>query len=128
MKKITYTMKLLSSLIVSPRSGQALYKEIDEFCLSPYVKIPDTKDDEKHEVRVVYPFYQYGEYERYDPEHANYYLPGSSVKGALLQHKRKGFKLMADDVPVPNLSIVLRSLWKAQYLDDVGKAGFALFF
>ena len=67
MKKITYTMKLLSSLIVSPRSGQALYKEIDEFCLSPYVKIPDTKDDEKHEVRVVYPFYQYGEYERYDP-------------------------------------------------------------
>ena len=92
MKKITYTMKLLSSLIVSPRSGQALYKEIDEFCLSPYVKIPDTKDDEKHEVRVVYPFYQYGEYERYDPEHANYYLPGSSVKGALLQHKRKGFK------------------------------------
>ena len=68
----------------SPRSGQALYKEIDEFCLSPYVKIPDTKDDEKHEVKVVYPFYQYGEYEKYDPEHANYYLPGSSVKGALL--------------------------------------------
>ena len=67
MKKITYTMKLLSSLIVSPRSGQALYKEIDEFCLSPYVKIPDTKDDEKHEVKVVYPFYQYGEYENMIP-------------------------------------------------------------
>ncbi|WP_050641182.1 MULTISPECIES: hypothetical protein [Clostridia] len=128
MKKITYTMKLLSSLIVSPRSGQAFYKNIDEFCLSPDDKLADIKSDKKHEIKVVYPFYQYGEYERYDPEHANYYLPGSSVKGALLQHKRKGFKLMADDVPVPNLSIVLRSLWKAQYLDDVGKAGFALFF
>lgn len=128
MKKITYTMKLLSSLIVSPRSGQAFYKDIDEFCLSPDVKLPDTKSGEKHEFKVIYPFYQYGEYEKYDPEHANYYLPGSSVKGALLQNKRKGFKLMADDVPVQNFSIVLRSLWKAQYLEDCEKAGFGLFF
>ncbi len=128
MKKITYVMNLLSSVIVSPRSGQALYKGIDEFCLSPDVEIPDSESNEKHEFKVIYPFYQYGEYKKYDPEHVNYYLPGSSVKGALLHRKMSGTKLMADDVQVPSSAIVLQSLWKAQYLEEEKKAKFALFF
>lgn len=128
MKKITYTMELLSSLIVSPRSGQAFYKGIDEFCMSPDAWIPDNKSNEKHEVKVVYPFYQYGNYEKYDPEHTDYYLPGSSVKGALLHQKMSGNHLMADDVPVPNSRVVLRNLWKAQFLEEENKAKFAPFF
>lgn len=31
MKEIKYEMQTLSSLILSPRSGQALYKDVDEF-------------------------------------------------------------------------------------------------
>lgn len=128
MKKITYTMKLLSSLIVSPRSGQALYKDVDEFCMSPDTRIPDDKSNGKHEVKVVYPFYQYGNYEKYDPVHADYYLPGSSIKGALLYQRLPGNHLMADDVPVPNSRIVLRNLWKAQFLEEEDKAKFSPFF
>lgn len=127
MKKITYTMKLLSSLIVSPRSGQALYKDIDEFLVSP-VEIYDNKSNEKHEVKVVYPFYQYGQYEKYDPKHTDYYLPGSSIKGALLHQTMQGNHLMADDVPVSNSRIVLRNLCKAQFLEKEEDAKFAPFF
>lgn len=128
MKKITYTMKLLSSLIVSPRSGQAFYNGIDEFCRHPDVEIPHNKSNEKHEVKVVYPFYQYGNYEKYDPDHTDYYLPGSSIKGALLHQRIPGDHLMADDIPVPNSGVVLRNLWKAQFLEEEGKAKIAPFF
>lgn len=127
MKKTTYTIKLLSSLVISPRAGQALYKEIDEFCLLPNAEIPDSKSNNKQEVKVVYPFYQYGEYKKYDPEHASYYIPGSSMKGALRQHKMDGIYLMVDDVTVPNSEVALRILWKAQYLEEEEKAKFAPF-
>lgn len=68
MKKITYAMHLKSSVIVSPRSGQALYKGIDEFCMTPEAEILVSEVIKKREVKVVYPFYQYGEYKKYDPE------------------------------------------------------------
>jgi hypothetical protein len=32
---------------------------------------------------ILYPFYRYGEYESFDRSNAKYYVPGSSVKGAL---------------------------------------------
>lgn len=128
MKKTTYTMQVLSSLIVSPRSGQALYKDIDTFAVSPKLDEPDKKSDKEPEIKVVYPFYQYGEYEKYDPEHADYYLPGSSVKGALLHHAIPGNHIMADDIPVSNSDMVLRNLRKAQFLKDEKKAAFDLFF
>lgn len=128
MKKITYAMHLKSSVIVSPRSGQALYKGIDEFCMTPEAEIMVSKVVKKREVKVVYPFYQYGEYKKYDPEHGNYYLPGSSVKGALQRRKSMGNHLMADDILVSNSDIVLRTLWKAQYLEMENKAVFEPFF
>lgn len=128
MKKITYAMHLKSSVIVSPRSGQALYKGIDEFCMTPEAEIMVSKVVKKREVKVVYPFYQYGEYKKYDPEHGNYYLPGSSVKGALQRRKSMGNHLMADDILVSNSDVVLRTLWKAQYLEMENKAVFEPFF
>ena len=126
MKKITYTMKFLSSTIVSPRAGQAFYYGIDTFCREPVLCSSDPK--EAKTVKVVYPFYQYGMYEKYDPDHAEYYLPGSSVKGALLQKNDKKIHIMADDIPVAREQIVLKNLEKAQYVDEYNDADFKLFF
>ena len=128
MRKISYKLELLSSLIVSPRSTQALYTGIDEFCQIAKTELPIWESKEEQETKVVYPFYQYGAYTRYDPEHAEYYLPGSSIKGVLMAAQEKEYDLIADDITVPNSKIVLRNLWKAQYLQDPQKAAFAIFF
>lgn len=77
---------------------------------------------------MVYPFYQYGAYKKYDPEQGDYYLPGSSVKGALQRRNSMENYLMADDVLVSNSDIVFRTLWKAQYLEMESKAVFEPFF
>ena len=111
MRKISYKLELLSSLIVSPRSTQALYTGIDEFCQIAKTELPIWESKEEQETKVVYPFYQYGAYTRYDPEHAEYYLPGSSIKGVLMAAQEKEY-----------------DLWKAQYLQDPQKAAFAIFF
>lgn len=126
MKKITYTMEFLSSTIVSPRAGQAFYYGIDTFCREPVLCPSDPKGAKT--VKVVYPFYQYGMYEEYDPDHAQYYLPGSSVKGALLQKNEKNIHIMADDIPVAREQIVLKNLEKAQYVSEYNEADFKLFF
>lgn len=135
MKKITYEMELLSSLIISPRAGQAFYYELDftnDLKLDKSLEgLANVNTDKK--IKVVYPFYQYGEYTKYDPEHAEYYIPGSSVKGALLQKDMKHINshkvaLMADDIPVDKKSIVLRNLMKVQYAEQKDKAEFKPFF
>lgn len=128
MKKITYTMQLLSSLVVSPRAGMALYRGIDEFCEAPELELVDLASVKTRVVKVIYPFYQYGEYRKYDPKHARYYLPGSSIKGALQSKKAAVGSFMVDDVMIPNASISLRNLYKAQYLEDEQAAGFGAFF
>ena len=92
MKEIKYEMQTLSSLILSPRSGQALYKDVDEFETASEVS-----NNKGKEVNCIYPFYQYGEYEKYHPQDAEYYIPGSSVKGALLKDNNRNI-LMAEDV------------------------------
>ena len=48
MKEIKYEMKVLSSLILSPRSGRALYKDIDEFEASAEVS-----NNKKKEVSCI---------------------------------------------------------------------------
>lgn len=126
MKKITYTMKTLSSVIVSPRAGQAFYADVDN--LPPDLKAKDPVTAKEQSVKVVYPFYRYGEYAEYNPAQASYYLPGSSIKGALQWSRQRPTRLMADDVPIPNERIVLRNLWKAQYVQESSEAKFDVFF
>lgn len=118
MKKIKYQIEFLSSAVVSPRSAQALYKGVDLFSSPAELDRPDFQN--KKDVKLIYPFYQYGEYRTYNPLNARYYLPGSSVKGALQQKKKSKVKFMVDDLFIPNNQIVLRNLWKVQYL-DLGK-------
>lgn len=76
-KKYTYELETISDLVLSPRAQNCFYKDshfsaelISDFHL-------------KGNVKIIYPFYQYGLYERYQPNTAQYYIPGSSIKGAI---------------------------------------------
>jgi hypothetical protein len=128
MKKVAYQLTTLSSLIVSPRSDRAFYRDLDdsieEFCSK------QSDDDnnnnkqklDKSKLKIIYPFYRYGEYESYSPEQAEYYLPGSSIKGALTNPNGEGpntsHKFMFDDIKIDGGSVVLCNLYKLQYINE----------
>ncbi|MDR1134558.1 MAG: hypothetical protein LBL49_00020 [Clostridiales Family XIII bacterium] len=124
MEKINYTLHTLSSLIVSPRANTAFYKELGGF-QDISGEVPFLAKDK---LKLIYPFYQYGEYIEYAPENAVYYLPGSSVKGALFCGSSIPGGFMVDDVAVQNSDIVLRNLNKLQFLEDEQKACIKVFF
>lgn len=125
METISYHLTPCSGLIVSPRSALAFYKDLDEFSLE---KVEDSEYLAKNRLKVIYPFYQYGIYTAYNPDAAEYYLPGSSIKGALCRGTSVEGGLMSDDVRIPGNYIVLRNLYKVQYLEEVAEACFAPFF
>ena len=124
MQKIVYKIIPQSSLILSPRSTVAFYGDAKGF------EITASKIESKllclDKLRVIYPFYRYGEYLEYLPEKAEYYIPGSSIKGALWK-KENVFQIMVDDIEVPRTGIALRNLYKGQYL-GTDKKKFAVFF
>lgn len=138
MKKVAYQLTTLSSLIVSPRSDRAFYRDLDdsieEFCSK------QSDDDnnnnkqklDKSKLKIIYPFYRYGEYESYSPEQAEYYLPGSSIKGALTNPNGEGpntsHKFMFDDIKIDGGSVVLCNLYKLQYVNDAKNTCFETFF
>jgi hypothetical protein len=125
---MTYKLNTLSGLIASPRANAALYEELDGFSLEKLNA--EAEYLEKSKLKVIFPFYQYGEYTEYVPESAEYYLPGTSVKGMLCQGSSTPVDVMADDVQIHNDSIVLRNLYKVQYLkdEDEQKARYNVFF
>jgi hypothetical protein len=125
MVRFTYKLTTLSSLIVSPRANLAWYGDLNEFSLADIKEDPYLSEDK---LKIIYPFYQYGEYEKHAPNSAKYYLPGSSIKGALCGRSPAPFRCMVDDIPVCNDSIVVRNLYKAQYLKEEQQADFDVFF
>ena len=126
MLKFTYRLEMLSSIIISPRASKGWYKALDEFS---FKDIPDqTEYLDRSRLKVIYPFYQYGEYTTYSPKDADYYIPGSSIKGALLDRYTMPGSCMVDDVSVDNSSIVLRNLYKVMYLKNDMVPEFDVFF
>lgn len=126
MEKFTYRLSTISSLIVTPRANLALYVDLKDFSGNQIQE--NSQFLLKKNLKVIYPFYQYGEYDGYNPSGASYYLPGSSLKGALCQKKYKTSKIMVDDVLIPNDDIVLRNIFKAQYLEEENEACISEFF
>jgi hypothetical protein len=106
LKKYTYQLKTLSKVILSPRQQQAFYRGID---------FKNEEQKIKDNINVIYPFYQRGEYTRYQREN-QYYIPGSSIKGALLANEEgtPHPKLFVDDLPLNAQNIVLSQLNKLQ--------------
>lgn len=116
MVKVTYRLKTLSSLVASPRASLALYRTLEQF------KPEEIPKELREKCKVIYPFYQVGTYEKYDKDNACYYLPGSSVKGALRRGQTGPLKLMVDDIPVANTATALKTLQKVQYLKSESQA------
>ena len=111
LKKYTLKLKTLSPVSLSPRESYCYYKDIDY-------------DDEVSDANIIYPFYHYGEYERFDSG-AQYYIPGSALKGSLEaplpEQEKKEMKLYVDDIEVGYENLFLTTPNKLQFirsLDD----------
>ena len=112
-----YSLTMETDVILSPRQAGAFYK---------VAALDDGEAEKMKEYKIIYPFYQYGEYERYDPDEAQFYIPGSSIKGALTAgdriDDRKPLALFVDDVRVNHSrEIEVRSLAKFQYLASLAE-------
>lgn len=109
LKKFGYYLETISSMPLSPRAQKARYAGID------FDSEKISKQDGKN-INIIYPFYQYGEYHSEQPE---YYIPGSSIKGAMKRELRDDFgRFMVDDIPVQSEDIELRQLYKVQNLPE----------
>jgi hypothetical protein len=115
MQRFKYELTAISSVIASPRSNLAFFPEIEGY-----------KD--KVDAKIIYPFYRYGDYQCYEPNQAEYYLPGSSVKGALKGGRDCKESFYVDDIMLKPEYIVLRNLYKVQNLNTEKDSVIKIFF
>lgn len=104
----------LSYCIISPREPQAFYAGID---------FDKELGGELKGTNIIYPSYRYGTYDIYNPDKAEYYIPGSSIKGSLLRTAEKDVndirkQLMVDDIVLECGQIKLKKIWKYQNIHN----------
>lgn len=122
LKKYNYQLKTISKLVLSPREHQGYYLAAGDFEAKQVklaYKATETSDVES--IKIIYPFYQYGAYNGYRPQDTQYYIPGSSIKGAICADLQKPttFKLMVDDIAITSSdSLKLNHLYKLQHASD----------
>ena len=112
--------KTISPVILSPRMEKALYKGVD----FKEIIMKDTKIEKVENINIIYPFYSYDDRDLLSEinfSYSNeYYIPASSLKGALLGSKKdeeeNSFrsKLLFHDVKIRDIK--LKNLYKFQYL------------
>ena len=117
----------VSPVILSPRIEKALYKGID------FIEVVDNTKNlkiEKEEniinINFVYPFYSYEDRDLLPEKNfsyaSKYYIPASSLKGALLVDKTDKdesmlrSKILFRDISIGSQYIELNNLYKFQYL------------
>lgn len=117
--KITLSFKTLSYVISSPRESQAFYKGVD----FEEKDIKLSSIDGINKINIIYPFHQYGQYKKYDDSNKQYYIPASTIKGAIFNNDIKNMlgysnkTIMVDDAIINNRdNITLKQLMKIQYL------------
>lgn len=121
MMKLKFTT--ISPVILSPRMEKALYKDVD---------FKEVKEIEKVDnIKVVYPFYTYESrdllFEKCFSYAKEYYIPASSLKGALLGSKKSRdensfrSKILFEDIKISKEYIELKRLYKFQYLYQENK-------
>lgn len=123
MEKQTREFKTVSFVCLSPRESKAFYKKVDfEEIKKEWIKEEEEKEKKEMQgkINIIYPFYSYGEYDELYSDDLEYYIPGSSIKGAILNKeiKEKQFRVMVDDACIKKDSITLKRLKKFQYLID----------
>ena len=121
MMKLKFTT--ISPVILSPRMEKALYKDVD---------FKEVKEIEKVDnIKVVYSFYTYESrdllFEKCFSYAKEYYIPASSLKGALLESKKSRdensfrSKILFQDIKISKEYIELKRLYKFQYLYQENK-------
>lgn len=116
--------KTISSVILSPRGENALYMGIDFAGITKNGNIGIESNGDK--VKMIYPFYSYEDRNfnsNYSFEFSEkYYIPGSSLKGALLSNQNEAIdgsirrKILVKDIELKKTQIELNNIFKFQYL------------
>ncbi|MGP1370467.1 MAG: hypothetical protein ACTTKU_04700 [Eggerthia catenaformis] len=123
MMKIKFTT--ISPVVLSPRMEKALYKDVD-FKKIADINMINLARKERENIKIVYPFYSYDSRDLL-PENEflyakEYYIPASSLKGALLGMKRDEKEnilrsgILFRDIELGKSDIKLKNLYKFQYL------------
>ena len=108
----------ISSLILSPRMEKALYKGVDYKNIKENIKNSNIVNIDN--INIIYPFYSYEE-RNLLPENEflyaqEYYIPASSLKGALLSGIKNeddnSFRssILFQDIKISNENIELKNL------------------
>ncbi len=107
LKEYQFTLKVISPLILSPRSSEQFYADVD---------YQSEEISGAGDVNIIYPFYRYGDYTEYKPNGIQYYIPGSSIKGTLksLIPAGNNENWLVDDILVKKEAIIVRTLEKFQ--------------
>lgn len=126
LQRYEYRLKTLSTLVMSPRNHQGHYLVAGDFKRADIEQnlnhvMTDSENASPNRVNIIYPFYQYGAYSSYDPKNTEYYIPSSSIKGAILSNgpqPKAPVNMMVDDIIVQSTHLQLRGLYKLQYLSE----------
>lgn len=120
LEKYNYQLKTISKLVLSPREQQAYYLATGDFKPEQVQqKYRGTSPSVAESIKIIYPFYQYGSYTSYLAQDTQYYIPGSSIKGAISSASSQNeIKLMVDDVFVDQETVELHHLYKLQHATD----------
>ena len=112
--------KTISPIILSPRMEKALYKGID------FKELMNFEDIDMQNINIVYPFYSYENRDLLPEKNflpaKEYYIPASSLKGALLGNKKSDEenslrrKILFHDIKINYSHIKLGNIYKFQYL------------
>lgn len=118
--------KPISSVILSARMEKALYKGIDFGEFAEDSGITFQLEEKGKNINMIYPFYSYEDRDLKSSlpfSHAKeYYIPASSLKGALLgelndkKESAARSKVLFSDIRIEGDRIKLRNLYKFQYL------------
>ncbi len=117
----------VSPVILSPRIEKALYKGIDfKEVVDNTKNLKIEKEENIININFVYPFYSYEDRDLLPEKNfsyaSKYYIPASSLKGALLVDKTDKdesmlrSKILFRDISIGSQYIELNNLYKFQYL------------
>lgn len=114
----------ISPVILSPRMEKALYKGVDFKGIKKDME--NSKIENVGTIKIIYPFYSYESrdllFEKCFSYAKEYYIPASSLKGALLGSKKNRdensfrSKILFQDIKISKENIELKNLYKFQYL------------
>jgi len=114
----------ISPVILSPRMEKALYKGVDFKGIKKDME--NSKIENVGTIKIIYPFYSYERRDLLDENDFSYakeyYIPASSLKGALLSgiknEDENSFRssILFQDIKISKENIELKNLYKFQYL------------